>query len=404
MEFERNSKVFDLFLHRDLKRDKVAYTKAKVLLVVQVMLCMFQFVYSLYFWSNGFFWGIKSWINYLGIITMFIGLLSLKFYANVTNPFRAIGLMGYISITLGVYEAGGVHSFDMYWYAPLTIGAILFIGYKSAIFFYLLSIVTLATFYYLDIHYPLLFTTTLETHTLQYKMMNVLFITTILSILSLLLIKSNNNLKRIIEQIKEEDVREELAIDFHDRIGNKLASIKHLSNLSRTTSDQELKNKSLYQIEKCSNDLYDDFKDFIWSQRESNNQIVEFTNYIKDFYEEYLELSEIKFYVKILPEELSNYTLSSNFSKEVIPVMKEFVTNSLKHSKATSLYLIIEETASFFKIEVKDNGVGFDISQNKEGNGLMNMSKRMKRVDSCDFKIIAKLAQGVALQILLSKK
>jgi signal transduction histidine kinase len=66
--------------------------------------------------------------------------------------------------------------------------------------------------------------------------------------------------------------------------------------------------------------------------------------------------------------------------------MKEALNNALKHSKCTELKIHFQCTDSNeWMVSITDNGVGFDVDNPTDGNGIGNMKLR---ANSNNFKVI----------------
>ena len=95
------------------------------------------------------------------------------------------------------------------------------------------------------------------------------------------------------------NVRHKIAQDFHDDLGNKLATVAVLSNLTKEQIDE---NTLLYnQLDKISteaNFLYAGMRDFVWSLDKSNNKLHEVIIYLNDFGEKLFENNSFLFYCK----------------------------------------------------------------------------------------------------------
>ncbi len=185
------------------------------------------------------------------------------------------------------------------------------------------------------------------------------------------------------EKLQEDlkNVRHQIAQDFHDDLGNKLASISMLSNLSlKKTEKQSNLYPSLHQINKDANFLYAGMRDFVWSLDYKNNKLREVQIYLNDFGEKLFEYSDINF-KSTNNVAKSKITLPHYWNKQLVLVFKEAMTNTLKHSKATevlfSVYLIEEDV---LEIKLEDNGVGFDLNSSGRKNGLQNMKERIESI------------------------
>ena len=61
-------------------------------------------------------------------------------------------------------------------------------------------------------------------------------------------------------------------------------------------------------------------------------------------------------------------------------IFKEALHNSLKHSQCREILLETEIVGRRLNMALKDDGIGFDLSQRHSGNGLENMMKRAETI------------------------
>ncbi|CAM1346267.1 sensor histidine kinase [Tenacibaculum crassostreae] len=185
------------------------------------------------------------------------------------------------------------------------------------------------------------------------------------------------------EKLQEDlkNVRHQIAQDFHDDLGNKLASISMLSNLSLKKTEKESNlYPSLHQINKDANFLYAGMRDFVWSLDYKNNKLHEVQMYLNDFGEKLFEYSNINF-KSTNNVAKSDITLPHYWNKQLVLVFKEAMTNALKHSKATEVLFSVYLNKDILEIKLEDNGVGFDLNASGRKNGLRNMKERITSIN-----------------------
>ncbi|MEZ4874274.1 MAG: two-component regulator propeller domain-containing protein [Flavobacteriaceae bacterium] len=196
--------------------------------------------------------------------------------------------------------------------------------------------------------------------------------------------KRNEELHLAISKQKElekklGDVRNNIAQDFHDDLGNKLARISLFSNmlLMESKNKENLKQK-LSQITEDANYLYKGTRDFIFSLKEDSDYLEELVTYISDFGEDIFKNTSIKFRVEKALEE--NVKLPYYWSKQLIYIFKEALTNLLKHAEATEATLQFFYSNDLLTICCIDNGKGFSESHLKSNNGIQHMEQRAKKI------------------------
>ena len=189
-----------------------------------------------------------------------------------------------------------------------------------------------------------------------------------------------------IRKKESESLRLMMAQDFHDEMGNKLASIIVLvSTLQILIKDKskEVQN-SLNKIEKSSKQLFDGTKSFIWSISPNSDQISEAITYINNFGSELFEHTRIEFSViDTISDEEKGKRLPVGFSRQLFFIVKESMTNALMHSKAEKVQLAyaINHSNNEITISIEDNGVGVNSEQLQSSRGLNNMRTRANRIN-----------------------
>jgi signal transduction histidine kinase len=199
--------------------------------------------------------------------------------------------------------------------------------------------------------------------------------------------KQNNFLKNTINENKElqsklEETRLNVAQDFHDELGNKMAGISMLSEklLNDKKEDKKANRDLLQRINRDSKELYSGIRDFIWSIDSKNNDLQELIFALCDFAEDLFQYSDISFIVtnRLASQQIS---LPLHWNRQLLLLFKEVMTNAFKHSKAKNVELIFDRKEDCLIVQFKDNGVGFNIDNIKHGNGLNNIYKRALRIN-----------------------
>lgn len=206
------------------------------------------------------------------------------------------------------------------------------------------------------------------------------------------LLESNLHLEN---QLNE--MRHNIAQDFHDELGNKLAGISVMSD--QLLHVEQLKDSENYtvveRINRDSQDLFQGIRDFIWAIDSKNGTLEELIFALTDFGEELYQYSGIKFIVENEVED-AKFLLPHFWNRQLLLLFKEAMTNAYKHSNASQLQLVFKLEEQFLIIACKDNGVGFDKEQLKRQNGLLNLQKRANKLKS-EVTIASKTGSGTII-------
>ena len=130
----------------------------------------------------------------------------------------------------------------------------------------------------------------------------------------------------------------------------------------------------------------------------AHNSLIETTTYLQHYIDDILENGGIEGIYNI---EIANpdLTLTTTIRRNLYLVIKEAMTNILKHSQATQVKTTILQQETLM-IEVADNGIGLgDRNSNGLGNGLRNIKKRVEDING--ELVITSTENGTCIKITL---
>lgn len=82
----------------------------------------------------------------------------------------------------------------------------------------------------------------------------------------------------------------------------------------------------------------------------------------------------------------------------VFRILQEFFSNTIKHSRASILKIILDYRDTILVISAKDNGVGFSTDTKKDGIGLINIKKRADLIGA-EIQFLSEKNKGTLLEI-----
>lgn len=192
------------------------------------------------------------------------------------------------------------------------------------------------------------------------------------------------------EQLKDLEIqrlRTEMAEDFHDEMGNHLASIISLTNVLKinlNNSDNGIENhKILKRIQDSTRYLFKGTREFIWSLDPENDNLKEVLIYIRDYGLNYFFGTSIQFKADDdLLKKTDGYQFPVGVGRQIVYIFKEVMTNCLRHSEASNAFLKIKrEQEGLFIISFMDDGKGM-LKEKLKGRGLKNINKRAEKIKS----------------------
>ena len=112
-----------------------------------------------------------------------------------------------------------------------------------------------------------------------------------------------------------------------------------------------------------------------------------------------LESSDLNYDLKI--DEFIPGKLTMNLRQHLWMIFKEMITNSVRHSGARRVDVIMGMYKGKFRLVVQDDGNGFDISSKSFGNGLKNIKKRAEEIGA-ELELDSELEMGTRWYLVLN--
>jgi ligand-binding sensor domain-containing protein/two-component sensor histidine kinase len=187
---------------------------------------------------------------------------------------------------------------------------------------------------------------------------------------------------RIRQILKFERLRSKIAADLHDDIGAGLTEISIMGEVitqKLPKESKELVTGEIASIGSTSRSLIDSMSDIVWLVNPRRDSLFDLISRLGDSYKEVLASKNILFKIQNL-ESLRNIRLNMEYRQNLFLIFKEAVNNSIKHSGCTEIFLGVDLKGKSLRLELKDNGRGFDTEEAATGNGLMNMTARAELI------------------------
>ncbi len=203
-------------------------------------------------------------------------------------------------------------------------------------------------------------------------------------------------------RIKEqENLRKEIARDFHDEMGNQLTRIINYVSLLKlngsANGNETSHHADLYtKVENSAKYLYNGTRDFIWSIDPVNDELSKLFIHIRDFGEKLFEEKGIQFRANNTVKKKTG--LPYGFSREVNLIFKEAMTNTFKYAQAQNAMLSLQKRGDGFEFSFEDDGIGFNTSDIEKLNGLKNIRERADKIQAV-LRIRSKEGSGTKISL-----
>ncbi|GGH39262.1 hypothetical protein IA57_01065 [Mangrovimonas yunxiaonensis] len=163
-----------------------------------------------------------------------------------------------------------------------------------------------------------------------------------------------------------ETERKRISSELHDSIGQNLLLIKNSIILNpEKTKDTQLIDSTIEEVRHLSQNLHPFQFEKLGLMASIKNTIENFQKNSDIFYSEDIEVSDL------------------NLSKEkeifVYRMLQECLNNVEKHSKAKACNVMVETSAHHVLFQVKDNGIGFNVTANSSALNSLGMKTLKER-------------------------
>lgn len=185
--------------------------------------------------------------------------------------------------------------------------------------------------------------------------------------------------------------RNRIARELHDSIGHSISSsILQVEALKVMSNKNTLSNLNLLQdtLTNGMNDIRESIHNLYQESFDLKNKIEDLSN----------EVPSIQIDLNFKIEEALNYDLKF----DILSIVKEGITNCVKHSNATKLEINLLSHPKFYSIVIKDNGSKFDNINSlfTKGIGLTSISEKAHKYNGF---LNYEFDQGFKLHVTLMK-
>ena len=195
-------------------------------------------------------------------------------------------------------------------------------------------------------------------------------------------LKTENQMKEYEKELAvykaQQEERNRISADMHDELGSGMTAIRLMCEIAKNKMKHETP-KEIEKISHSADDLLNKMNAIIWSMNSGNDTLDNLISYIRVYALEYFESTSIECKIQT-PEVIPPRELTGDKRRNIFLCVKETLNNVLKHSKATEVRIVIS-TNERLVIRIVDNGIGIDLRNIRQfGNGIQNITRRMKSV------------------------
>jgi signal transduction histidine kinase len=200
---------------------------------------------------------------------------------------------------------------------------------------------------------------------------------------------------RFLRLLEMERIRTRIATDLHDDIGANLTRISLLSEVAKQKSENGNENL-LTSIAEIARESVASMNDIVWAIAPEHDSLQDLTRRMRRHAEEVFALRDVDLYFNA-PASDSDLKLSVGVRRDVLLIFKEAVNNAAKHSDCSKVEIDFRVDNTILFLRIKDNGKGFEIDSENDGQGLRSMTRRAQALGG-DLKIDSQKVNGTMVE------
>lgn len=194
-----------------------------------------------------------------------------------------------------------------------------------------------------------------------------------------------------IENMKNLDAeRTRIARDLHDNLGAELTLISSKIDVKSYKLTNENDKRELNEIREIASMANNVLRDTIWSIHKHELTADE----LKSKTLEYLNRIAIHPEIEINVNATQQQIYSPAIALHLFRIIQEATNNAIKYAVCSELTVNISSN----RVQIIDNGIGFDIATIHQGYGLQNMKERASEMNA-QLSIISSIEKGTLIQV-----
>ncbi len=189
-------------------------------------------------------------------------------------------------------------------------------------------------------------------------------------------------------------LRRRMARDMHDEIGSNLAAISRLSEVSvgaDATSDD------WQEVHRIAGESMDGMREVLWLAGAREEAGPELATHMKRLVQRLLSGHEVRW---LTPLDTLPSTWSSAARREIFLFCKESFANIVRHAQARVVELDMMVHDGVFRIDIRDDGIGYDPETVRRGMGLHSLHERARTLGGT-MSVTTSPGNGTRLQLLV---
>jgi signal transduction histidine kinase len=175
----------------------------------------------------------------------------------------------------------------------------------------------------------------------------------------------------------QEQERSEIGKELHDNVNQVLTTTKLYLDLA--LSNPEMKDELVEKSVKNIINVINEIRQLSRSLMDPSIGDLGLIDSIHDLVNN-INLTR-KIHVRLKANEDVDAALSQNQKLTIFRIIQEALNNAIRHAKASTVDIHIQKTDNHVRMDIQDDGIGFNPNKIKKGAGLKNIQNRVYLID-----------------------
>jgi NarL family two-component system sensor histidine kinase LiaS len=196
--------------------------------------------------------------------------------------------------------------------------------------------------------------------------------------------------------------RQRLARDLHDAVSQQLFAISMTATAVGRTLDKDFEKarRQIHLIEEMASVAQSEMRALLLHLRPVHLEGKQLSEGLLELLQEL----QTKVPIAISWEMDANIQLPKGIEDHLFRIVQEALSNTLRHSKATTMEIKLQHPPDAIRLTVRDNGIGFDMDNQKHASyGLVSMRERVNEVGG-SISIVTAPDKGTRIEIRVPLK
>lgn len=223
--------------------------------------------------------------------------------------------------------------------------------------------------------------------TTTFRILVIVVVGISLATLHLARVRYVHQINRLRHREALEAERTRIGRDLHDDLGAGLAGIALQTELAQNLAKSgQPADHLLTRVTGSARSLSGLLREVVWALNPACDTLENFVSFITGFAEDFLGQTSVRCRIEV-PSSLPQIPLPAETRHGLVLAVKEAITNAVRHGHPTQLDLVIRWAEEELRVEVRDDGCGFDVAAVTRqqpagggalgGSGLPNLRRRL---------------------------